>query len=186
MVLPIYLYGHPVLKKVGETIDSNYPNLKELIDNMYDTMQAADGVGLAAPQIGLAIRMFIVDTTVLYKDDDPNKSRGIKQVFINPMVKEIDGDLWKYEEGCLSIPDVRGDVMRNKSIEIEYFDADFVKHNATFDGIEARVILHEYDHINGILFVEKINPLKKKLVQSKLIKISKGQYVPKYKFKPNR
>jgi peptide deformylase len=186
MVLPIYLYGHPVLKKVGEAIDSSYPNLKDLIENMFETMQAAEGVGLAAPQIGLAIRLFIVDTTVLYKEDDPQKSRGIRQVFINPKIKEVSGDLWKYEEGCLSIPDVRGDVMRTKIIEIEYFDADFVKHTASFDGIEARVMLHEFDHINGILFVERINPLKKKLVQSKLIKISKGQYVPKYKFKPNR
>lgn len=186
MVIPIYLYGQTVLKLKGEPIDKNYPNLAGLIENMFDTMKAADGVGLAAPQVGLSIRLFIANTSVLYEEDDPKIERAINQVFINPIVKELESELWKYEEGCLSIPDVRAEVIRNTQIEIEYYDIDFVKHTKTFDGIEARVILHEFDHINGVLFIDKINPLKKKMIQSKLSKIAKGQYFPKYKYKANK
>lgn len=183
MILPVYLYGHPVLKTMGEPITKDYPNLKEVVDNMFETMYNAEGIGLAAPQVGLSIRLFIVDTTPMYKENEKDKERAIKKVFINPEIKEISGNLWKYEEGCLSIPDVRGDVLREKVIEITYYDLNFNQHTEIYDGIEARVMLHEFDHINGILFVERINPLKKKLVEGKLNKIAKGQHVPRYKFK---
>ncbi|GAB4262679.1 MAG: peptide deformylase [Saprospiraceae bacterium] len=175
MILPIYAYGQPVLKKVATDITPDYPNLKELIENMWETMYNADGVGLAAPQIGLSIRLFIVDTAKpLENSKDEDASKGIKKVFINAEMLEETGEEWAYEEGCLSIPDIRGDVDRPEHIRIRYFDENFNEHEESFSGLDARVIQHEYDHIEGILFTELLKPVKKQLVQRKLIKIKKG------------
>ncbi len=175
MILPIYAYGQPVLKKVATEITPEYPNLKELIENMWQTMYNADGVGLAAPQIGLAIRLFIVDTAKpLENSEDKDAPKGIKKVFINAQKLEETGEEWAYEEGCLSIPDIRGEVDRPERIRIRYLDENFQTQEETFDGLNARVIQHEYDHIQGILFTELLKPVKKQLVQRKLLKIRKG------------
>ena len=175
MILPIYAYGQPVLKKVASEIAPDYPNLQELIENMWETMYNADGVGLAAPQIGLSIRLFIVDTAKPLEDsEDKDAPKGIKKVFINAEMLEETGDEWAYEEGCLSIPDIRGDVDRQERIRIRYLDENFEEQEESFDGLNARVSQHEYDHIEGILFTELLKPVKKKLVQRKLIKIKKG------------
>ena len=181
MILPIYAYGQPVLKKVATDIDSSYPNLTTLLENMWQTMYNAHGVGLAAPQIGLDIRLFIVDT--IQTMDEDKASDGIKTVFINARILQESGEEWAYEEGCLSIPFVRGDVMRQPNITIEYYDENFTKHTKSFDGLNARVIQHEYDHIEGVLFVEKLKPLKKKLIQKKLDNIKKGNIQAEYKIK---
>lgn len=171
MILPIYLYGHPVLKKVAEPITKDYPKLKELIENMYETMYNADGVGLAAPQVGLGIRLFVVDGSG-FKDE---KVKNFKQVFINPTILEETGEEWNFNEGCLSIPKIREDVSRPYSLILEYQDEDFVKKKEKFDGTAARIIQHEYDHIEGILFVERISALRKMMIKSKLNDILKGQ-----------
>lgn len=181
MLLPIYAYGHPVLKKVGQDITKDYPKLDELISNMWDTMYNAHGVGLAAPQIGLDIRLFIVDT--LQIDDEEKSKDGIKKVFINAHKVEESGKEWDYEEGCLSVPFVRGDVSRPPTIVIEYFDENFKKHKQKFTGINARVIQHEYDHTDGVMFIDKLKPLKKQLVKKKLENIKKGNIDPDYKMK---
>jgi peptide deformylase len=181
MILPIYTYGQPVLKKVGVDIDQNYEALDTLLANMYETMYGAKGVGLAAPQIGLAIRLFIVDTIQIMEDD--KKEIGIKKAFINAHILEESGDLWAYEEGCLSIPNVRGDVERPPKIRIRYMDEQFNQYEEEYEGINARVIQHEYDHIEGILFTEKLKPLKKKLVQRKLNDIKAGKMQADYKVK---
>ncbi len=176
MILPIYAYGQPVLKKKTSTIDSDYPDLKQLIDNMFETMYNAKGVGLAAPQIGRSIRLFIVDTIQLRKDEmDPlKKAKGIKQAFINAEMIEETGDRWEYEEGCLSIPNIHADVDRQSSIKIKYMDTDFQWHTKSFDSIEARVIQHEYDHVEGILFLQHIKPLKRRLLKRRLDNLQKG------------
>ena len=150
MILPIYAYGQPVLKKVAEEIDKDYPFLEELIANMWETMYNAQGVGLAAPQIGRSIRLFIVDSIQMEEEDKPFK--GIKKVFINAQKIEESGPINEYEEGCLSIPDIRGDVNRPQQLTIRYFDENFVEHTETFEDLNARVVQHEYDHIEGILF----------------------------------
>lgn len=181
MILPIYAFGQPVLKKIAQNIDAEYPNLKALINNMWDTMYNAHGVGLAAPQIGLDIRLFMVDTVQVLDEEKPGE--GIKMVFINARILEETGEEWSYEEGCLSIPFVRGDVSRLEQITIEYLDENFEKHTKTYDGLNARVIQHEYDHIEGILFTEKLKPLKKKLIQKKLDNIKKGNIQAEYKIK---
>jgi peptide deformylase len=181
MILPIYAFGHPVLKKMGANIDKDYPNLEGLINDMWETMYNAKGIGLAAPQIGLAIRLFIADSTQIEKDEKDFK--GIKKVFINPTIIEETGDLWAYEEGCLSIPNVNGDVERPSVVKIHYFDEKFVEHTEVFDDMNARVIQHEYDHIEGKLFVEKLTPLKKKLVSRKLENIKKGKTTANYRLK---
>ncbi|MCZ2100660.1 MAG: peptide deformylase [Chitinophagales bacterium] len=181
MILPIYTFGQPVLKKKGLAIDKNYEALDELISNMYETMYAAKGVGLAAPQIGLNIRLFIVDTIQIMEGG--KEDAGIKKAFINAQILEESGDLWAYEEGCLSIPNVRGEVERQPMVKIRYEDEQFVEHIESYEGINARVIQHEYDHIEGILFTEKLKPLKKKLVQRKLNDIKAGKMVADYKVK---
>lgn len=181
MILPIYTFGQPVLKKKGLAIDKNYEALDELISNMYETMYAAKGVGLAAPQIGLNIRLFIVDTIQIMEEG--KEDAGIKKAFINAQILEESGDLWAYEEGCLSIPNVRGEVERQPMVKIRYEDEQFVEHIESYEGINARVIQHEYDHIEGILFTEKLKPLKKKLVQRKLNDIKAGKMVADYKVK---
>lgn len=173
MILPIVAYGSNVLRSQCKEIDSSYSNLDQLIENMFETMYAASGVGLAAPQINKSIRLFIVDTSP-FKDDESPDHEVCKKIFINPKVTSLTGESWSFSEGCLSIPEVREDVKRLSEITIEYFDKDFNKHKETYDGLNARVILHEYDHIEGILFVDKISPLRKRMIKGKLKDISNG------------
>ena len=180
MILPIIAYGDPVLRKLGKSIDKDYPALESLLDNMFETMYGAKGIGLAAPQIGLPIRIFIVDATP-FKDDEEleleerNFLSTFKQVFINAQIIDETGDKWVFNEGCLSIPDVREDVFRNETVKIEYLDEKFEKYTKEFSGIAARIIQHEYDHIQGILFTDKLSSLKKRLIKGKLANISKGK-----------
>lgn len=187
MILPIRAYGDPVLRKKAKNINKDYPELKSLIDNMFETMADARGIGLAAPQIGLDIRLFIVDVTGLADDEDYLEIRdGLKdfrKVFINAKITEESGEEWKFNEGCLSIPDVREDVSRKETITIEYLDENFKPHTETFSDIRARVIQHEYDHIEGILFTDKLSPLKKKILKGKLNRISEGIVDVKYKMR---
>ena len=188
MILPIVGYGDPVLRKVGEDIPQDYPNLTELISNMYETMYNAFGVGLAAHQIGLAIRLFIIDTEPFSDSDDLSESEkeqlnGFKQTFINPKMLIEEGEEWSFNEGCLSIPDVREDVYRNEKITIEYYDENFIKKTEVYDGLIARVIQHEYDHIEGILFTDKISSLKKTLIKKKLQNIMDGKAFPDYRMR---
>lgn len=181
MILPIYAYGQPVLKKQADFIDQDYEGLEELISNMWETMYHANGVGLAAPQIGLPIRLFIIDTTQLMEEGQ--EKDGLKLVFINASLVEESGENWIYEEGCLSIPHIRGDVERQDSIKLRYFDQDFQEHTTTFTDIHARVIQHEYDHIEGKLFTEKLRPLRKRLIKRKLEAIRKGNVDVDYRMK---
>lgn len=184
MILPIYAYGQPVLKKKASPIEADYPELNALIENMWETMYHADGVGLAAPQIGLPIRLFVVDTEqVERKKETDETDKGIKQVFINAQIVEDGGEPWTYEEGCLSIPRVTGDVERPALIRIRWHDEHFVEHEAVYTGINARVIQHEYDHIEGVLFVERLKPLKKRLIQRKLEDIRLGKIKLDYRMK---
>lgn len=181
MILPVYAFGQPVLKKKAEDISAEYPGLPKLIDDMWETMYHASGVGLAAPQIGASIRLFVVDTMQIMEED--KKGDGIKKVFINAQITSETGEQWGYEEGCLSIPNIRGDVERKKMITISYWDENFNAITESYDGINARVIQHEYDHIEGILFVEKLKPLKRKLIQRKLNDIKAGKANADYKLK---
>ena len=188
MILPIYGYGEPVLRKVADEISKDYPNLKDTISNMYETMYDACGVGLAAPQVGLSIRLFIVDASPFSEDDDLSKEeqaalKDFKKTFINAKILTEEGKEWAFNEGCLSIPDVREDVYRNEKITIEYFDENFIKITETYDGLIARVIQHEYDHIEGILFVDKISSLKKRLIKKRLQNIIDGKVNPDYRMK---
>jgi len=188
MILPIIAYGDPVLKKKGKEITKDYPNFDTLLENMFETMYNAFGVGLAAPQIGLPIRMFLVDTAPFAEDEGLAKEEqetlnGFKRVFINAKIIEEEGDEWAFNEGCLSIPDVREDVFRKPNITIEYLDENFKSHKESFDGLIARVIQHEYDHIEGILFTDKLSSLKKRLIKSRLINISKGKIDVDYRMR---
>ncbi|WP_273277304.1 peptide deformylase [Maribacter polysiphoniae] len=191
MVLPIVAYGDPVLRKVGKEIEKDFPKLDELIENMWETMYNASGVGLAAPQIGLPLRLFIVDATPFAEDDDLTDAEqktleGFKKVFINAKIKEETGKDWAFNEGCLSIPDIREDVSRKDTITITYCDGDFKEHTETYDGVLARVIQHEYDHIEGILFTDKLSSLKKRLLKGRLANISKGKVKVEYRMRfPN-
>ena len=188
MILPITGYGDPVLRKVCEEISSDDANLKTTITNMYETMYNANGVGLAAPQVGLPIRLFIVDTSPFADDDDlendeQNQLKKFKKTFINAKMLKEEGEEWGFNEGCLSIPDVREDVFRHEKITIEYLDEDFNKHTEVYDGLIARVIQHEYDHIEGILFTDLISSFKKQLIKKKLQNIMEGKAHPDYKMK---
>ena len=188
MILPILGYGDPVLRKVGEAITPQYPDLKETIASMYETMYNAYGVGLAAPQVGLAIRLFVIDTAPFSEDEDLSKDeqlqlKNFKRTFINAKMLKEEGEEWGFNEGCLSIPEVREDVYRNETITIEYCDEDFNTKTEVFDGLIARVIQHEYDHIEGILFTDKISTLKKQLIKKKLQNIMEGKTRPDYKMK---
>lgn len=188
MIIPITAYGDPVLKKKAKEIPEDYPKLKELIENMWETMYGAYGVGLAAPQVGLPIRLFMVDTSPFAEDEDLSEEEqkelaSLKKVFINAEILEETGDEWAFNEGCLSIPDVREDVFRKPEITIEYFDEDFNKHTEVYKGLAARVIQHEYDHIEGILFTDKLSSLKKRLIKGKLSNISKGKIQVDYRMK---
>ncbi|MFK7983578.1 MAG: peptide deformylase [Saprospiraceae bacterium] len=181
MVLPIYAYGQPVLKKVAKDIDKDYPELEKLLADMWETMYNAQGVGLAAPQIGRGIRLFLVDSKQTMEEG--KEEDGIKQVFINAEKIEETGEEKKYEEGCLSIPDVRGDVKRPNTLTIRFLDENFEAHTVTYTGINARVVQHEYDHIEGLLFTEKLKPIKKRLIKRKLENIKKGKIRSEYKMK---
>ncbi|MEN3324834.1 peptide deformylase [Mariniflexile soesokkakense] len=188
MILPIVAYGDPVLKKLGVDINKEYPKLDDLLVNMFETMYNASGVGLAAPQIGLAIRLFIVDTTPFSDDEDLTDEEqkalnGFKRVFINATILKEEGDEWAFNEGCLSIPDVREDVFRKPKITIEYLDENFELHTEVFDGLIARVIQHEYDHIEGVLFTDKLSSLKKRLIKGRLANISKGKIDVDYRMR---
>ena len=188
MILPIVAYGDPVLKKKAKEIDKDYPKLEELINNMWDTMYNAYGVGLAAPQIGLPIRMFMIDPAPFAEDEELDATeqealKNMRKVFINPQIIEETGEEWAFSEGCLSIPDVREDVFRQPDITIEYYDENWEKHTDTYSGLAARVIQHEYDHIEGILFTDKLSSLKKRLIKSKLTNISKGKINVEYKMR---
>lgn len=187
MILPIRAFGDPVLRKVCRDIDRDYPELSQLIENMFDTMHGANGIGLAAPQIGLSIRLFCVDVRPLADDEDyvdiEAELKDFKKVFINAKILEQTGEEWKFNEGCLSIPDVREDVKRPATIKIEYFDENFEKKVETFSDIRARIIQHEYDHIEGILFTDHLSALKKKIVKGKMTKIMKGEVDTNYKMR---
>ncbi|WP_111709221.1 peptide deformylase [Lutibacter citreus] len=188
MILPIIAYGDPVLRKVGVDIDKDYPNLDELIENMKETMVNASGVGLAAPQIGKAIRLFIINATPFSEDEELEKAEReflskFDRVFINAKIIKEEGDEWAFNEGCLSIPDIREDVFREEKITIEYLDENFEKHVEEINGIAARIVQHEYDHIEGILFTDKISSLKKRLIKKKLENISKGKIKCDYRMK---
>ena len=179
MILPIFAYGQPVLKKKALPISSDYPQLAQVIENMWETMYHASGVGLAAPQVGLPIRLFVIDSEPMLPKED--KGKGVKKVFINAEIIEQKGELCSYEEGCLSIPDVRGDIERLDTIRLKYQDEQFNWHEDTFSGTTARVIQHEYDHIEGKLFIDHISLLKRKLMKGKLNDISKGKISVDYK-----
>lgn len=187
MVLPIVAYGHPVLRDKAKDIDHDYPSLDKLIQDMWDTMYMSNGVGLAAPQINRSIRLFMVDTVQMFEgmDEDEKKmypdAPGYKGVFINAHIAELDGDEWSYNEGCLSIPKIREDIYRQETVTLQYRDELFETHIKTFTGLTARVILHEYDHIEGKLFIDHISPLKRKLMKGKLTDISKGKVTVDYK-----
>ncbi len=179
MIYPITVYGDPILRKKTEPITKDFKDLKGFIQNMFDTMYASDGVGLAAPQVGQAIRIFILDST----STDDEEPEGIKKAFINPQILEKFGDEWVMNEGCLSLPEIREDVQRPESIRIKYMDEDFNEYDETYSGFNSRVIQHEYDHLDGILFVDYLNPLRKRILKTKLTAISKGKVIPKYRIK---
>jgi len=187
MILPIVAYGTPVLRLVAKDITPDYPELAKLIEDMWETMYSSSGVGLAAPQINRDIRLFVVDSQQIFNNlDEEDRGKypdgpGIKQVFINAHIKELDGEEWAYNEGCLSIPKIREDVVRSEQVTLEYVDENFEPHIATFNGISARVILHEYDHIEGKLFIDYLKPLKRKLLKGKLDDITKGRINVDYK-----
>ena len=191
MILPIVAYGDPVLKKRATEISKDYPNLEQIIANMYETMYGAHGVGLAAPQVGLSIRLFLVDTAPFSDDDsytpeEQAELNAFKRTFINAKILEESGEEWNFNEGCLSIPNVREDVSRCPKIKIEYQDEDFKTHIEEFEGLIARVIQHEYDHIEGVLFTDKVSSLKKRLLKGKLTNISKGKTNVDYRMRfPN-
>ena len=192
MILPIVAYGDPVLRKKATDISKDYPNLEVLLENMFETMYNAYGVGLAAPQIGLPIRLFLVDTSPFAEDEELSDEeklalKDFKRVFINAKITTEEGEEWTFNEGCLSIPDVREDVLRQPRITVEFVDENFNPHIETFDGLIARVIQHEYDHIEGILFTDKLSGFKKRLLKSKLLNISKGKIRVDYKMRfPNQ
>ncbi len=188
MILPIYGYGDPVLRKVGQEITPDYPNLQQLITDMFDTMYNAYGVGLAAPQIGLSIRLFVIDAEPFSDSDDLSPEehellKSFKRVFINAKMLKEEGEEWAFNEGCLSIPDVREDVYRQERITLEYVDEQFNKKTEVFEGMAARIIQHEYDHIEGILFTDKISVLKKTLLKKKLQNIMDGKARPDYRMR---
>lgn len=188
MILPITAYGDPVLRKKAKDINQDHPKLKELLENMWETMYNASGVGLAAPQVGLPLRIFLVDTTPFSDDEDLSAEEqkalnGFKKVFINAKIIEETGEEWAFNEGCLSIPDIREDVSRKENIKITYLDENFKEHTEEYNGLLARVIQHEYDHIEGILFTDKLSSLKKRLLKSKLGNISKGKIRVEYRMR---
>ena len=187
MILSIVAYGNPVLRKIASDITPEYPDLKKLLDDMWETMYSSSGVGLAAPQINKNIRLFVIDSKQIFENqDDEDKGKysdepGIKETFINARIVALQGEEWIYNEGCLSIPKIREDVSRHETVVLEYLDANFKLQTSTFSGITARVVLHEYDHIEGKLFIDYLKPLRKKLLGGKLNDITKGKIKVDYK-----
>ena len=187
MILPIVAYGTPILRQVSKNITPDYPGLSKLIEDMWETMYSSNGVGLAAPQINRDIRLFVMDSHQIFEnleDDEQGKypdGPGIKQVFINAHIIAVNGEEWPYNEGCLSIPKIREDVLRPSEVTLDYEDEQFQLHTATFNGISARIILHEYDHIEGKLFIDYLKPLKRKLLKGKLDDITRGKISVDYK-----
>jgi peptide deformylase len=179
MVYPIFVYGNPVLKKVAVDIEKDYPDLQKLVDDLFDTMYHSEGLGLAAPQIGKSIRLFVIDGAPV-AEDEPELA-DFKKAFINAHLVEKCGELVPMNEGCLSIPHIREEVKRESHIRIHYYDENWEYHDEVYDGYKARIIQHEYDHLDGILFTEKINPLKRQLIRGKLLDISKGKFEAEYK-----
>ena len=197
MILPVIAYGDPILRKVGVEIDKNYPDLQKLIADMYETMYHSSGVGIAAPQVGKSIRLFVVDTKPFadvpedeeseFSREELDSMKNFRRTFINAKIVEEEGEEWPFNEGCLSIPKIREDVSRKPQIRIQYYDENFNFHDDTFDGLIARVIQHEYDHIEGKLFVDHINPLRRRLLKGKLNDISKGNVKVDYRMRfPNK
>jgi peptide deformylase len=186
MILPITAFGMPILRKVATDINEDYPNLKQLIEDMWETMYSTKGIGLAAPQVNKSIRLFVVDSEQLFALNDehylqyPDKP-GIKKIFINAHIAGLKGENWSYNEGCLSIPKIREDVNRPEEITLQYMDENFRQHTETFHGLSARIVQHEYDHIDGKLFIDHLKPLKRRMLQGKLTNISKGKIQPDYK-----
>lgn len=188
MVLPIRAYGDPVLKKVAKDIEPGHPGLEQLIADMFETMYAANGVGLAAPQIGQSIRLFVVDASPFAEDEDGSPTeeahlKDFKRVFINPYIVDEEGEEWPFEEGCLSIPGIREEVERQPRIVLQYMDEEFKEHEEEFSGMAARVIQHEHDHLDGILFTDKLPPLRKRMLQGKLRDISRGKTDARYQMR---
>jgi len=179
MILPVVAFGHPTLRKTAADIDKDYPGLDQFIADMFETMYASNGVGLAAPQVNRSIRLFVIDATP-YADDFPGET-DLKKVFINARIVEETGEEWVFNEGCLSIPEIREDVMRKPELRIQYYDENFNFHDDRIKGVLARVIQHEYDHLDGVLFVDLINPLRKMMLKRKLNDISKGLIKTDYK-----
>ncbi|WP_179412461.1 peptide deformylase [Mucilaginibacter sp. E4BP6] len=182
MKYPIIAYGDPVLRRRATSIKPDeYPNIQQIINDMYETMYGARGVGLAAPQVGLSMRLFVIDASV-FADEEP-ELEGFKKAFINATILEETGEEWAFNEGCLSIPDIREDVYRKPVVKISYYDENWKHHEATFKGLAARVIQHEYDHIEGKLFTDKLSPIRKRLIEKRLNNISKGEVDVEYKMK---
>jgi len=175
MVLPVYVYGMPVLRKVASEIPEDFEGLDQFIADLFETMKASDGIGLAAPQVGKSLRIFVVDTSPIAEDKEEPALKDFRKVFINPYILEEWGDPWTFEEGCLSLPNLREEVNRPTHVRIEYFDENWELKEEVYTGIRARVIQHEYDHLEGKLFVDKINPLRRKLIAPRLKAISKGR-----------
>ena len=182
MILPIVAFGSAILRERCKDINSDYPDLDILLDNMWETMYQANGVGLAAPQINKNIRLFLIDTSPFLEDDEI-KETAVKKVFINAQRVKEEGDEWSFNEGCLSIPEIREDIFRNPTIVVEYLNERFERKVESFDGVTARVIQHEYDHVNGILFTDKLSSLRKRMIKSKLFEISKGNVKVPYKMR---
>jgi peptide deformylase len=182
MILPITVYGDPLLRKVAKPINKNYDGLSELIANMFETMYSADGVGLAAPQVGYSIRLIVIDATKTATDEEPELAT-FKKVLINPTLVEKSGEPWVFEEGCLSLPSIRENVMREEEVIIRYYDENWVEKTEKYNGYPARIIQHEYDHLEGRLFVDLISPLRKRILKSKLLAIAKGKATVSYKIK---
>jgi peptide deformylase len=181
MIYPIVVYGSPVLRQVAKDIDRNYPDLPKLLTDMYETMYRADGMGLAAPQIGKSIRIFVVDATSL-EEDDP-EMKDFKKTFINPHILSLDGDMAVMNEGCLSLPKLREDVERHNKVRIRYQDESFLEHEEVYEGLKARVIQHEYDHLEGVLFIDRISPLRRKMLKGKLNDMTRLKVDVSYKIK---
>ncbi len=179
MVLPIYVYGHPVLRKVAKDIDQNFPDFETFMEHMWDTMYKTDGIGLAAPQVGKSVRVFVIDADAL--SDEYPETKGFKQAFINAHIIEETGEEWAFNEGCLSIPGIREDVKRKPKLRIKYVDENFEPHEKEFEGALARVIQHEYDHLEGKMFTDRLSPIRRRLLKGKLASISKGKVDIKYK-----
>jgi peptide deformylase len=181
MVLPVYVNGMSVLRKVAPDVPEDYEGLDQFIENLFETMHASDGVGLAAPQVGKSLRIFVIDTSPMSDNEEEPELKDFRKVFINPYILEDWGDPWSFEEGCLSLPNIREEVSRPESISIEYYDENWKLHEEGYSGIRARVIQHEYDHLEGKLFTDKVSPIRRKLLEPRLKAISRGRVDSDYK-----